>query len=71
LIHELRYNMVKLKCPECGSQNTSVEDTKNHSDKIIRYRQCDKGHKFKTYETYQDYASAIDKIEWQINQIRG
>jgi len=62
--------MVKLKCPECGSQNTSVEDTKNQSDKIIRYRKCDKGHSFKTIETYQDYASAIDKIEWQIKQIR-
>jgi len=62
--------MVKLKCPKCGSQNTSVEDTKNHADKIIRYRKCDKGHSFKTYETYEDYVKAIDGIEWQIKQIR-
>ena len=62
--------MVKLKCPKCGSQKTSVEDTKNHADKIIRYRKCDKGHTFKTYETYQDYASTIDSIEWLIKKIK-
>lgn len=62
--------MVKLKCPKCGTQKTTVEDTKNRADKIIRYRICDKGHKFKTYETYQDYATTIKSIEWQIKQIR-
>ena len=62
--------MVKLKCPKCGSENTNVEDTKNHADKIIRYRKYDKGHKLKTYETYEDYVSVIDSIEWQIKRIK-
>lgn len=62
--------MVKLKCPECGSQKTTVKDTVNRADKIIRYRECEKGHSFKTYETYEDYANTIDSIEWQIKKTR-
>jgi len=62
--------MVKLKCPKCGSQKTIVKDTVNRADKIIRYRECDKKHSFKTFETYEDYAKTIDSIEWQIKRIR-
>ena len=62
--------MTKLKCPECGSEVSVVKDTVNKGDKIVRYRECENGHKFKTYETYEDYAKTIDNIEWQIKKNR-
>ena len=60
----------KLKCPKCGNEDTTVEDTVNKADKIERYRKCSNGHSFKTYETYKDYAKIINDIEWEIKRFK-
>ena len=61
--------MVKLNCPNCSSENTSVYKTRQYSDKIIRYRKCnDCNHRFHTEERLLSGWSSDNAIK-QIHEI--
>ena len=47
------YGSPGLACPECGSLINSVIDSRANlaHDKLRRRRECENGHRFRTYET--------------------
>lgn len=52
-----------MTCPECGSENIGVHDTRSQEDNIWRRRKCfECGHRFSTIEIDFDvYEKLMDK----------
>jgi transcriptional regulator NrdR family protein len=59
-----------FRCPECQSENTSVYRTTHIEDATRRYHRCNEcQHRFRTVQTYEDYASILRRIKWEVRNI--
>lgn len=51
-----------MACPQCGSTELAVVDSRPHPLGIRRRRQCAAGHRFTTFEIHERTLARFEKI---------